>query len=243
MRAPLLSVFRHSVSINISNSPAILQSELTGYELAEIIGRNCVSFLLCAYKHVYLLCLQPTLAQRFLQAPHGIVRKGETRRFTDDKAVGHIRKSLDNRQECQVSFINYRKNGDSFINLVTIIPIKWREGDDTDSEDEGNEDQYRYLVGFQVDLERQPNAILRTMRDGTYAVNYSMAAGIGDRSDSRYPPIAERLRRMLSGSSTMTTTTDQEREKLNALVLEQSDGELNFLFPFLLKKCSLPKGN
>src|SRR5258708_11981011 len=105
MRAPLLSVFRHSVSINISNSPAILQSELTGYELAEIIGRNCVSFLLCAYKHVYLLCLQPTLAQRFLQAPHGILRKGETRAFTDDKPVGPILKSLATLRECQLSSI------------------------------------------------------------------------------------------------------------------------------------------
>ncbi|KAF8328207.1 uncharacterized protein EI90DRAFT_3065882 [Cantharellus anzutake] len=181
-------------------------SELTGYELPEIMGRNC----------------------RFLQAPHGIVRKGETRRFTDDKAVGHIRKSLDNRQECQVSFINYRKNGDSFINLVTVIPIKWREGDDTDSDDEGDEDQYRYLVGFQVDLERQPNAILRTMRDGTYSVNYSMAAGVGDRSDSRYPPIAERLRKILSGTAP-PTTTEQEREKLNTLILEQSDDFIHVL--------------
>lgn len=43
-------------------------------------------------------------------------------------------------KESQASVINYRKNGEPFINLVTIIPITW----DTD--------EIAYFVGFQVDL-------------------------------------------------------------------------------------------
>jgi hypothetical protein len=143
-------------------------------------------------------------AQRFLQAPSGRVRKGETRRFTDDKGVAHIRKSLDNNQECQVSFINYKKNGEAFVNLVTIIPITW----DTD--------EVRYFIGFQVDLEKQPGAVLRTMNDGSYAVNYS-AAGIDP-----YPPVSARLRSILG----LSDSTEESRQMLNDFILDHADGTL-----------------
>ena len=133
------------------------------------------------------------------------MRKGETRRFTDDKGVAHIRKSLDNQQECQVSFINYKKNGDAFVNLVTIIPIAW---------DESNE--IRYLIGFQVDLEQQPGAILRTMHDGSYAVNYSTNAG------DPYPPVSDRLKSILD----LNDSADESRQKFNDWVLDHADGML-----------------
>ncbi|KAG8677937.1 blue light receptor, partial [Ceratobasidium sp. 395] len=107
---------------------------LTGYEQSEIMGRNC----------------------RFLQAPNGRVERGSTRTYTDNAAVAHFKKSLAADKECQASLINYRKNGAPFINLVSIIPIKW------------DSDEIRYHVGFQVDLVDQPHAILQTMRDGSY---------------------------------------------------------------------------
>ena len=138
--------------------------------------------------------------QRFLQAPSGRVRKGETRRFTDDKGVAHIRKSIDNFQECQVSFINYKKNGEAFVNLVTIIPIPW----DTD--------EIKYLIGFQVDLERQPGAILRMMGDGSYAVNYSTSA-------DPFPPMSEKLKNTLG----LGDAAEDARQKFNEFILEQSD--------------------
>jgi hypothetical protein len=46
-----------------------------------------------------------------------------------------------------VSLINYRKGGQPFMNLLTMIPIKW----DTE--------EFRYYVGFQVDLVEQPNSV------------------------------------------------------------------------------------
>jgi PAS domain S-box-containing protein len=66
-------------------------------------------------------------------------------------------------KECQTSLVNYRKGGQAFINLVTVIPIF---GGLTDSDEES--DQIVYHVGFQVDLTEQPNLILEKLRDGSY---------------------------------------------------------------------------
>lgn len=68
-------------------SPTFCQ--LTGYESREIIGRNC----------------------RFLQSPDGEVVKGSRRRYTDNVAVGHMKRLLLAGKECQASLINYRKGG------------------------------------------------------------------------------------------------------------------------------------
>lgn len=78
-------------------------SELTGYNNAEIIGRNC----------------------RFLQAPDGHVALGSRRRYTDGNAVYHLKTHISSGKESQASIINYRKDGSPFINLVTVIPITW----------------------------------------------------------------------------------------------------------------------
>ena len=125
-------------------SPTFLK--LTGYTEAEIVGRNC----------------------RFLQSPDGQLQKGEERQHTSPEAVAHMRKSLAADKECQISLINYRKNGTPFINLVTIIPIP---GGVHNTPEEA--DDVVYHVGFQVDLTEQPNAILQKLRDGSYMVNYS----------------------------------------------------------------------
>ncbi|KAF4586608.1 blue light receptor [Pleurotus pulmonarius] len=119
---------------------------LTGYDESEVVGRNC----------------------RFLQAPNGAVTKGEQRRFTSSDAVSYMRKSLAADKECQTSIVNYRKNGTAFINLVTVIPIPGGEQGLPHEEHE-----VYYHVGFQVDLNEQPNAILDKLRDGSYMVNYA----------------------------------------------------------------------
>ncbi|CAJ0767192.1 10143_t:CDS:2, partial [Entrophospora sp. SA101] len=90
--------------------------KLTGYSNAEIVGRNC----------------------RFLQSPDGRVQLGSRRRYTDNSAVYHIKSHMVVGQECQASIINYRKGGQPFINLVTVIPIGWES------------DEIAYFVGFQV---------------------------------------------------------------------------------------------
>ena len=117
---------------------------LTGYEEHEVLGRNC----------------------RFLQAPGGLVQKGEERRFTDDVAVARLRKSLVANKECQASIVNYKKDRQAFINMLTVIPIF--EGDG-----HGQRDAI-YHVGFQVDLTHQPGVILEKVRDESYAMDFAL---------------------------------------------------------------------
>ncbi|ORY32867.1 hypothetical protein BCR39DRAFT_492359 [Naematelia encephala] len=82
-------------------------SALTGYDLPQILGRNC----------------------RFLQSPEGEVAKGCKRKYTDNVAVAHLKRMLNAGKECQASLINYRRGGIPFINLVTVVPITWDSTD------------------------------------------------------------------------------------------------------------------
>ena len=98
---------------------------LTGYTKHEILGRNC----------------------RFLQAPDGKIQAGVKRKYVDDQSVWRIKSMITGRQEMQTSVINYRKGGQPFMNLLTMIPIRW------------DSDEFKYYVGFQVDLVEQPASI------------------------------------------------------------------------------------
>lgn len=98
---------------------------LTAYTKHEILGRNC----------------------RFLQAPDGKIQAGVKRKYVDDQSVLRIKNMISQRQESQISVINYRKGGQPFMNLLTMIPITW----DTE--------EVKYYVGFQVDLVEQPTSI------------------------------------------------------------------------------------
>ncbi|MCJ1477056.1 blue light receptor [Lambiella insularis] len=111
---------------------------LTGYTKHEILGRNC----------------------RFLQAPDGKVMSGVKRKYVDDQAVLHLKNMINQRQEAQISLINYRKGGQPFMNLLTMIPITY------------NGEEMKYYVGFQVDLVEQPTSITNKNPDGSYAINY-----------------------------------------------------------------------
>ncbi|KAJ5152886.1 White collar 1 protein [Penicillium canariense] len=128
--------------ITREDHPIVYVSEaferLTGYTKAEIVGRNC----------------------RFLQGPDGQVDAGAKRSFVDGQTVYRLRSTIHDRTEIQASIINYRKGGQPFMNLITMIPIRW------DSED------YRFYVGFQVDLVEKPDAVQARNPDGTYTINY-----------------------------------------------------------------------
>lgn len=115
---------------------------LTGYTKHEILGRNC----------------------RFLQAPDGKVQSGVKRKYVDDASVLHLKNQINKRAEVQLSLINYRKGGQPFMNLLTMIPVTW----DTE--------EFRFFVGFQVDLVEQPNSVSGKNPDGTYAINYNRSA-------------------------------------------------------------------
>lgn len=143
----VVDVRRHDCPI-IYASPTFYR--LTGYAEHEVLGRNC----------------------RFLQSPDGNVQKGEERRFVALDAVAHLKKSLSADKECQTSIINYRKGGQAFINLVTVIPLR---GGISNRPEEA--DEVAYHVGFQVDLTEQPNAILQKLHNGSYIINYTVGAG------------------------------------------------------------------
>jgi PAS domain S-box-containing protein len=113
---------------------------LTGYTKHEVLGQNC----------------------RFLQAPDGKVTAGVKRKYVDDDSVHYLKNRIKDNKEAQRSLINYRKGGQPFMNLLTMIPISW---DDTD--------EIKYFVGFQVDLVEQPTSLASKSAGGTYTVNYS----------------------------------------------------------------------
>jgi PAS domain S-box-containing protein len=104
---------------------------LTGYTKHEVLGRNC----------------------RFLQAPDGNIKSGDRRKYVDENAVYYLKNQISARAEAQTSLINYRKGGQSFTNLLTMIPIPYDDNDDI-----------VYFVGFQVDLVDQPSAMMNRNR-------------------------------------------------------------------------------
>lgn len=99
---------------------------LTGYTRHMILGRNC----------------------RFLQSPDGKVEAGAKRKYVDDDSVLYLKNMINTRKEAQISLINYRRGGQPFMNLLTMIPITW---DDSEV--------VKFFVGFQVDLVEQPNSV------------------------------------------------------------------------------------
>ena len=133
--------------------------------------------------------------------------------------------------------MNYRKGGVPFLNLVSIIPIPW-----------DNPDEIQFHVGFQVDLVHQPNAILQTMRDGSYLVNYSTIGGPSANSlnQGRNGPfrrgdmagtLSHSLRELLAlttpgGASEVAKNTDEQiRSDFNAMLLDNADGKWSLGHP------------
>jgi PAS domain-containing protein len=130
--------------ITMYDCPIIYISEiferLTGYTKHEIIGQNC----------------------RFLQDPNGKVQAGAYRNFANNDSVYYLRQRIEARREAQQSIINYRKGGQPFMNMLSMVPIT---GED--------DKEIRYIVGFQVDLMLKPEALAAKGVSGLYTVDYS----------------------------------------------------------------------
>lgn len=90
--------------------------KLTGYSLNEIRGKNC----------------------RFLQSPNGDVKRGSSREHCDNQLLFNIKSKISKKEECQFITYNFTKDGDKFVNLITIIPIQINKID--------------YFVGLQCDI-------------------------------------------------------------------------------------------
>jgi PAS domain-containing protein len=130
--------------VEIADCPIIYVSEvferLTGYTKHEVLGQNC----------------------RFLQSPEGKVQAGVRRDFVDNDSVYYLKNQIKGKREAQRSLINYRKGGQPFMNLLTMIPITGDTGD-----------AIRYFVGFQVDLVEKPSSLENKNASGMYTVDYS----------------------------------------------------------------------
>lgn len=113
---------------------------LTGYNKHEIKGQNC----------------------RFLQSPDGKIQAGSRREFVDNDSVYYLKQKIAEKKEAQRSVINYRKGGQPFMNLLSMIPIT---GEDNET--------IKYFVGFQVDIVDKPSSIEDASASGVYTVDYS----------------------------------------------------------------------
>ncbi|KAF2120435.1 hypothetical protein BDV96DRAFT_641116 [Lophiotrema nucula] len=105
---------------DLPDEPIIYCSEgfetLTQYRSNEVLGQNC----------------------RFLQAastPAGVNYRPH--HVASDLSVkAQLQMDVAARQETQVEVLNYKKNGEPFMNILSIVPVTW------------DSDQVKYLVGF-----------------------------------------------------------------------------------------------
>ncbi|KAI0876762.1 vivid PAS protein VVD [Hypoxylon argillaceum] len=78
-------------------------AELTGYSQMEMLGRNC----------------------RFMQAPGGQVGQSSTRKHIEKSVLNKMRRAIDSTSEVTVEVTNFKKNGQRFTNVLTMIPVCW----------------------------------------------------------------------------------------------------------------------
>ncbi|KAJ5046364.1 uncharacterized protein L3040_003609 [Drepanopeziza brunnea f. sp. 'multigermtubi'] len=193
---------------------------LTGYSKHEVMGQNC----------------------RFLQSPEGKVVAGARRGFVDNSSVYYLKNRIAEKKEAQRSLINYRKGGQPFTNLLTMIPIT---GED--------DKEIRYIVGFQVDLVDKPASIEAKNAKGMYTVDYSQ--GLLEKF-IWIPPENNRQGRYLDGGQTISrddvstvlgsvnssTESDLTKRMWDKVLLENTDDvvhvlSLKGLFLYLSPSC------
>lgn len=178
---------------------------LTGYNKHMILGRNC----------------------RFLQSPDGKVEAGVKRKYVDDDSVLYLKNMINMRREAQISLINYRRGGQPFMNLLTMIPITW-----------DNTEEIKFFVGFQVDLVEQPNSMTNKNPDGSYSINYqrglTMPRYVFSPADhASQPDLGQTITRdeVSNVLSTFGTTGDSEITKRiwDKVLLENTDDVVHVL--------------
>lgn len=71
-------------------------------------------------------------------------------RKTNGIARMALREKLPKGEEAQVKLVNFKRDGGIFVNILTVIPILWDDGDVKEKHGK----KRKYLVGFQVDAQR-----------------------------------------------------------------------------------------
>jgi PAS domain-containing protein len=111
----------------VHDAPIIYATEsfemLTGYYGSEIIGKNC----------------------RFLQKasspnspPWDVIQRCKK---YNEPLLSELRHRIQRKEEAQVKIVNYHKDGTPFMNILTTIPIRYKDNDGLER---------NYIVGFQV---------------------------------------------------------------------------------------------
>ncbi|KAH7099882.1 hypothetical protein BKA62DRAFT_708228 [Auriculariales sp. MPI-PUGE-AT-0066] len=178
--------------------PIIYASEtfymMTGYPPKEVINKNC----------------------RFLQSPVGRMEQGGMRQREMATEVNTMREAVGSWNEIQTEVLNFRKGGESFRNLVTIIPI-------ADPYARGSIDYDkppRYIVGFQVNVSMVGNMSEQLAPDGTYLGPYQLHSGVAPSVSSTVEEylVSEDLHAILG------TAGDKEKihEMINDIMLEHN---------------------
>nr|QIQ56048.1 light-inducible DNA recombinase RecV [synthetic construct] len=154
------------------DTPIVYASEaflyMTGYSNAEVLGRNC----------------------RFLQSPDGMVKPKSTRKYVDSNTINTMRKAIDRNAEVQVEVVNFKKNGQRFVNFLTMIPVRDETG------------EYRYSMGFQCETEGGSGGVPKKKRkvgSGSGATNFSLLKQAGDVEENPGPLEVPKKKRKVGG--------------------------------------------
>ena len=94
------------------------------------------------------------------------MEKGSHRKHSAD-AIALLKKSLMANEECQTTVLNYKKNGEPFLNLVTVIPVTGGAANAHGA------NEVVYHVGFQVE---RPQAITEKLSGSSRQVNVNYCA-------------------------------------------------------------------
>ncbi|EDN06969.1 predicted protein [Histoplasma mississippiense (nom. inval.)] len=92
--------------------------------------------------------------------PTGVIGHGLKRRSSGDRVIRYLKRKVNTRSEAQGCLVNYRKGGQPFLNLLSVVPIQWLS------------EEYNYYVGFQVDLVDSPQVVTGKNFDGSYIIDY-----------------------------------------------------------------------
>jgi PAS domain-containing protein len=116
-------------------------TNLTGYHSSEIIGSNC----------------------RFLQHPPSCF-PSPSKATLESNSVSkeRLKAKMKNGEEVQVQLINFRKDGRSFTNLLTVVPIQLVDSDGKLG---------RYMVGLQADAGK----VYRWVNDEDFVITTASA--------------------------------------------------------------------
>ncbi|KAF4125646.1 pre-rRNA-processing protein SRD1 [Geosmithia morbida] len=108
--------------LDLPDAPIIYASdgfcELTGYTVPEVLGRN----------------------PRFLQNPPPEARSLIT--SEDRAAIRRVSRAMAQSKEIQLPITNYKKDGQPFKNIMSIVPLKLGLGDE----------MHNYAVGLQCEV-------------------------------------------------------------------------------------------